>query len=62
MKTYNVINARAKLYNLANQVNEGHAPIQIQGKKGDAVLISAEDWSAIKETLYCSKEYVTHYE
>ncbi len=52
METYNVTNARAKLYNLVNQVNEDHAPIQIQGKKGDAILISAEDWASIEETLY----------
>lgn len=52
MKSYNVTSARAELYKLVNLVNEDHAPVQITGKNGDAVLISAEDWSAIEETLY----------
>lgn len=52
MITYNVTNARADLYKLVNRVNEDHAPIQIQGKTGDAILVSAEDWRAIEETLY----------
>ncbi|HWQ79871.1 MAG TPA: type II toxin-antitoxin system Phd/YefM family antitoxin [Anaerovoracaceae bacterium] len=52
METYNVTGARANLYKLVDQVNEDHTPIQIQGKRGDAVLISAEDWASIEETLY----------
>ena len=52
METYNVTGARANLYKLVDQVNEDHTPIQIQGKRGDAVLISAEDWASIEETLF----------
>jgi PHD/YefM family antitoxin component YafN of YafNO toxin-antitoxin module len=29
-----------------------HQPIQITGKRGNAVLVSEEDWSAIQETLF----------
>jgi len=44
--------ARANFYGLIAQVNESHEPITITGKKGNAVLISEEDWSAINETLF----------
>ena len=44
--------ARAKLYRLIDQTTESHEPITISGKRGNAVLISSEDWSAIEETLY----------
>jgi antitoxin YefM len=44
--------ARANLYRLIDQTTESHEPITISGKRGNAVLISAEDWSAIQETLY----------
>ena len=29
-----------------------HQPITISGKRSSAVLLSAEDWSAIQETLF----------
>ena len=44
--------ARSNFYGLIAQVNESHEPITITGKKGNAVLISEEDWSAINETLF----------
>ena len=44
--------ARANLYRLIDQTAESHEPIVISGKRSSAVLISAEDWSAIQETLY----------
>ena len=44
--------ARAKLYNLIDQTAATHKPIYISGKRSDAVLISAEDWEAIQETLF----------
>lgn len=40
------------LYQLIREVNTNHEPITITGKKGDAVLISADDWRAVEETLY----------
>jgi PHD/YefM family antitoxin component YafN of YafNO toxin-antitoxin module len=33
-------------------VSETHEPIQITGKRGNAILISEDDWRAIQETLY----------
>lgn len=44
--------ARAKLYKLLDQASESHEPILISGKRSDAVLVSAEDWAAIQETLF----------
>lgn len=44
--------ARAELYRLLDTLAESHEPIQITGKRHDAVLINEEDWRAIKETLH----------
>ena len=35
-----------------DQAAESHQPITIAGKRHDAVLVSAEDWQAIQETLF----------
>ena len=35
-----------------SQAAESHQPILISGKRSSAVLVSAEDWQAIQETLY----------
>lgn len=52
MSTLNVTSARKDLYNLVERVNMSHEPALIVGRKGNAVLISEEDWSAIQETLF----------
>ena len=44
--------ARSKLYRLIDEVTSYHNPITITGKRGNAVLLSEEDWRAIQETLY----------
>lgn len=44
--------ARANLYRLIDEAAESHEPITISGKRSNAVLISAEDWAAIQETLF----------
>jgi antitoxin YefM len=44
--------ARASLYRLIDQTTASHQPILISGKRSSAVLLSAEDWDAIQETLY----------
>ncbi|WP_394791461.1 type II toxin-antitoxin system Phd/YefM family antitoxin [Rhodoferax sp.] len=44
--------ARASLYRLIDQTSESHQPIHIAGKRASAVLVAAEDWQAIQETLY----------
>lgn len=44
--------ARANLYRLIDQTVESHEPIIISGRRCSAVLISADDWRAIQETLH----------
>jgi len=44
--------ARAGLYRLIDETAESHQPIMISGKRSNAVLVSADDWQAIQETLY----------
>ena len=44
--------ARAGLYRLIDQTTASHQPILISGKRASAVLVSADDWQAIQETLY----------
>ena len=51
MAIFNVTEARSRLYNLIDETAESHEPIIISGKRGNAVLISEEDWNAISETL-----------
>ncbi len=52
MKAVTVTSARKNLYNLIDEANEYNEPIQITGKRGNAVIVSLEDWTAIQETLY----------
>ena len=52
MTTLTASEARANLYRLIDQTAESHQPIHIAGKRTSAVLLSAEDWQSIQETLY----------
>jgi antitoxin YefM len=52
MKSIKATEARSKLYKLLDETAESHEPIQITGKRANAVLISEEDWRSIQETLY----------
>ena len=52
MTTIKAAKARSKLYKLLDQAAESHGPIQITGKRSNAVLIAEEDWRSIQETLY----------
>lgn len=51
MTILNATEARSKLYSLIDEAAESHQPIVIKGKKGNAVLVSEEDWNAISETV-----------
>ena len=44
--------ARSKLYSLIDKTVNTHQPIVITGKRGNAVLISEDDWRSIQETMY----------
>ncbi|MBD3383469.1 type II toxin-antitoxin system prevent-host-death family antitoxin [candidate division KSB1 bacterium] len=52
MKTIRITKAREKLYQLVDETENFSEPIQITGKRTNAILISENDWRAIQETLY----------
>ena len=52
MTTLTATKARGSLYKLIEDAAASHEPIQITGKRGNAVLIAEEDWRSIRETLY----------
>ena len=52
MKTISATSARSDLYRVIDSALQDHEPVQITGKRGNAVLVSEADWRAIQETLY----------
>jgi antitoxin YefM len=52
MTSIPVTQARAKLYQLLDDTSASHEPIQITGKRNNAVLVSEADWRSMQETLY----------
>ena len=52
MKSISVTNARSELYRLLDEAASSHEPVQITGKRHNAVLVSEDDWNAVQETLY----------
>jgi len=44
--------ARRALFPLIERVNDDRAPIEITSKRGNAVLMSADDYAAWQETAY----------
>ncbi len=48
--------ARKTLYTLIDEVAVSHEPTLIKGKRNTAVLLSAEDWDDIQETLLVSSD------
>lgn len=52
MTTMNVTEVRKDLYKLIDLVSANHDPLLIKGKRGNAVLISEDDWLSLQETLY----------
>lgn len=52
MTTVTASRARTQLYRLVDQTAASGEPIQITGKRHNAVLVAEADWRAIQETLY----------
>jgi prevent-host-death family protein len=52
MTSIPVTQARSKLYQLVDDASSTHEPVQITGKRSNAVLVSEGDWRSIQETLY----------
>ena len=53
MTAVSISNARENLFPLVRQVNEDHIVVEIVARNGgNAVLMSAEDYESLQETLY----------
>ncbi|MCF7844684.1 MAG: type II toxin-antitoxin system Phd/YefM family antitoxin [Kiritimatiellales bacterium] len=52
MTAISITKARAQLYKLISFLQLGQSPILITGKKGNAVLVSEDEWRSISETLH----------
>ncbi len=52
MTILNATEARSRLYSLIDETADTHQPVVITGKRGNAVLVSEDDWNAISETLH----------
>jgi antitoxin YefM len=52
MKTVTASRARADLDRLIEETAQSSEPVQITGKRTNAVLVSEGDWRAIQETMY----------
>jgi prevent-host-death family protein len=52
MQTISASTARTNLYRLIEETAESHQPLVITGKRNNAVLVSADDWAAMQETLF----------
>jgi prevent-host-death family protein len=52
MTSITATEARKALYKLVDEVSTSHEPVQITGKRGNAVLVSEDDWRAVQETLH----------
>lgn len=52
MTTTNITNFRKNAFNYVEQTIKYNEPLSISTKDGDAVLLSAEDYSGLMETLY----------
>ena len=44
--------ARKNLFPLIEQVNQDRTPVEITSKRGDAVLMSIDDYRALEETAH----------
>lgn len=53
-KTISITQARKEIYNIANDVNEFHEEVFVYNAAtgNNMVIISEQDWNAIKETMY----------
>ena len=52
MTSIPVAQARSRLSALIDLTAASHEPIQITGKRSNAILLSEDDWRSIQETLH----------
>ena len=52
--------ARKRLFSLIDEVPKSPEPIEIQSKRGSAILLLEQGWRAVHETLYLASIPGTH--
>ena len=52
MTSISATEARKRLYSLLDDVAASHEPIEITGRRSNAVLVSEDDWRSVQETLH----------
>ncbi len=52
MQTLTATQARKTFFELIKQTNQQHEVIEVQHKSGNAVIMSAEDYESLQETLH----------
>ena len=52
MRTITATQAKSRLEKLIEETASSHEPIIIKVKRGNAVLISEDDWRSVQETIY----------
>ena len=52
MVTMTATEARKSFFELIKQANQQHEIIEVQHKTGNAVIMSAEDYESLQETLH----------
>jgi len=52
MTSIPVTQARSRLYQLVEEAETTHDPVQITSKRGNVVLVAEADWRSIQETLH----------
>lgn len=52
MSAISATEARKSLFGLIQRVNEDHSPIEVVSRRGNAVLMSKDDYDALTETAY----------
>ena len=52
MTSVSATEAHRRPYALIDEMGQSHVPVQINGKRGNAILLSEDDWRAIQETLH----------
>jgi PHD/YefM family antitoxin component YafN of YafNO toxin-antitoxin module len=54
MENYNITNYRKNIYKLMEDTVEYNTTVTVSTKKGNAVVMSEEDYNGLMETLYIS--------
>mgnify|MGYP004537702699 CR=1 FL=1 len=54
MVSIDIISFRKNIYEIIENTIEHNEPINIKTKKGNAVILSEEDYNSLMETLYIS--------